>query len=131
MSLEGQRVLLVEDEALIALDIEDMICASKGEVACSANTLAQAMRLADTPDSLAVLDFHLGGDSSLPVAAKLDACGIPFLFYTGYNPKEISEAWPNALIVSKSSGTPRLISALETLASQAGQKVALLHRCAK
>ncbi len=121
MSLEGQRVLLVEDEALIALDIEDMICASKGEVACSANTLAKAMRLADTPGiSLAVLDFHLGGDSSLPVAAKLNACGIPFLFYTGYNPKEISEAWPNALIVSKSSGTPRLISALETLASQNG-----------
>ena len=69
MSLEGQRIFVVEDEILIALDIEDLITTSKGEVAGRAATLAEAMRLADAPGlSLAVLDFHLGPDNSLHVA---------------------------------------------------------------
>ena len=98
ISLEGQRVFFVEDEILIALYIEDIILASHGEVV-SANTLTKGMRLADTPGlSLAVLDFSLGPDNSLPVAAKLDALGVPFLFHTACHQREIPEAWPNALI---------------------------------
>ena len=100
----------------MALDIEDMICASQGEVVCSPNTLAKAMRLADTPGiSLAVLDFRRGRDNSLPVAAKLAACGVPFLFYTAHDSTEIFKGWPGALIVRKAASS-RLIGALETLA---------------
>ena len=117
MPLEGQRIFVVEDEILIALDIEDLITASKGEVAGRAATLAEAIRLADTPGlSLAVLDFHLGPDNSLPVAAKLNEAGVPFLFHTGRDFSVISEAWPQAPVVAKTGFRDELLSAMVSLA---------------
>ena len=82
------RVLLVEDNMLIALDAEDMLAdlgASAVNVATSvADALAAIER--ERPD-LAVLDVNLGPETSIPVAERLSELGVPFLFATGYGDK--------------------------------------------
>ena len=86
MPLSGQRILLVEDEFLTAFYVESIVREAHGEVVAHAASLAKAMTLAATPNlSLAILDFSLGSNNSLRVAAKLRAFGVPFIFHSGSN----------------------------------------------
>ena len=115
MPLTGQRILLVEDEIIIAFDIKAIIRKANGEVAAHAANLAAALRLADTPNlSLAILDFRLGREDSLPVAKKLHEAQVPFLFHTGHA-AALSELWPLVPIVHKPAAPENLISALVSL----------------
>ena len=79
MPLSGHRIFLVEDEAAIALDIMDMICQARGEVVAHATNLAEALRLADTPDlSSAILDYNLGPqDFASGCEAARSGCAFP------------------------------------------------------
>ena len=83
--LIGKRVLIVEDEGLVALMIEDYMsdfgCTSVGP--CS--TVAGALNAVRSEVfDLAVLDINLNGEMSYPVADVLTGLGIPFLFVSGY-----------------------------------------------
>ncbi len=84
--LAGRRVLVVEDEALVAMLIEDILLDAGAEVAGPAATEAEALTLlaATRPDT-AVVDVNLGGHTSEPVIAALAASGVPFLVATGYS----------------------------------------------
>jgi DNA-binding response OmpR family regulator len=116
MPLKDQRILLIEDNVLIAHDIEGSIHAYNGAVTARASTLEQAMERAETPGlTSAILDFRLGADDASPVAEKLSEYGVPFLFYTAYSKTRIAEAWPNAPIVVKPASPDDLISALASL----------------
>ena len=85
MSLGGARVLLVEDEAIIAMTAEDMLRAIGCEVVASAATLEEALAASARGGfDVAVLDINLNGVASLPVADLLKAAGRPFIFTTGY-----------------------------------------------
>jgi CheY-like chemotaxis protein len=81
------RVLVVEDEALIALDIETTLrslgCVVVGPVA----TVEQALRalVVGWPDA-AILDVNLGHEQVFPVADRLAERNVPFMFLTGYSP---------------------------------------------
>ncbi len=98
MPLNGHRILVVEDEPLIAFDLMSIIRKARGDVAAHAASLTRALVLADTPRlSLAILDFRLGSETSLPVAAKLYAHGVPFIFHTGTRAPILSETWPQVL----------------------------------
>lgn len=81
---EGLRVLLLEDQLLIAMDAEAML-EEAGAVVTTTSTLAEARRRMrdDTPD-VAVLDVNIGQDTSLPIAEELARSGVPFVFATGY-----------------------------------------------
>jgi DNA-binding response OmpR family regulator len=115
MPLTGHRILLVEDEALIAMDVKAMIRKANGEVVAYAASLAKALKIVNTPGlSLAVLDFRLGSENSLPVATKLHAAGVPFVFYTG-NAANIPEIWPGVPILPKPADPARLIGTLASL----------------
>lgn len=77
--------LLVEDSLIIAMDAEDILTALGAERVVTANTVAQALAELDRePIAVAVLDFNLGSETSLPVAEALAARGVPFIFATGY-----------------------------------------------
>lgn len=80
-----RRILVIEDEALVAMLVEDALVDAGFAVLGPARSVAQALEMlkADTPDA-AVLDLNLGGENSLPVADVLAARGIPFLVATGY-----------------------------------------------
>src|SRR5690242_259981 len=84
-TLSGLRVLVVEDEALIAMMLEDMLvgfgCVVVGPIA----RLAQAVSAARGHElDCAVLDINLNGEVVLPVADALEGRGVPFVFVSGY-----------------------------------------------
>jgi DNA-binding response OmpR family regulator len=85
-ALEGIRVLVVEDEFLVATLIEDMLLAAGCVVAGPIPRLSEALDAADrgTFDA-AVLDVNLGGNRVYPVADALSRRNVPFVFVTGYS----------------------------------------------
>jgi PAS domain S-box-containing protein len=81
----GRRVLLVEDEALVAAETAARLAAAGHAVEATAATLRDAVALAGEADvDAAVLDLNLGGTMSFPAARRLQDRGIPFVFLTGY-----------------------------------------------
>jgi CheY-like chemotaxis protein len=84
-SLNGRKVLVVEDEALIGLQIEQVLTGLGAHVVGPVATAAAALRLlaAERPE-VAVLDLNLAGIRSDEVAQALTAAGVPFVLCTGY-----------------------------------------------
>lgn len=96
------RVLLVEDESLVAMLIEDVLLDLNCAVTVRATTLADALDKAATADfDLAILDVNLNGSPAYPVAELLLSRGIPFLFSTGYGMAGIPEALRVVPILTK------------------------------
>jgi DNA-binding response OmpR family regulator len=89
--LEGIRVLVVEDEFLVATLIEDMLMAAGCVVAGPIPRISEALDAVDrgTFDA-AVLDVNLGGDRVYPVADALSRRNVPFVFITGYGTDVLS-----------------------------------------
>jgi CheY-like chemotaxis protein len=83
--IAGLKVLLVEDEPIIAMTAEDMLDALGCTVVASASTLDEALAATGAGGfDLAMLDINLNGVASLAVADALKAVGTPFIFTTGY-----------------------------------------------
>ena len=84
-ALAGKRILLVEDEALIAVMVEQMLGDCGAEVVAAAATLPEALaHCASAVCDAAVLDVNLGGALVFPAADVLARRGIPVVFATGY-----------------------------------------------
>jgi CheY-like chemotaxis protein len=110
--LDGLRILLVEDETIIALMLEEVL----NELGCLVSRAgsvrgALAALAAHTPDA-AVLDVNLAGQSAEPVAEALVAAGIPFVFTTGYGRGGISYRWDSRPVLQKPFGPDALATAL-------------------
>ncbi len=94
-SLRGRRVLIVEDDYLIAEDLREQLlsCGAVvlGPVACVADALA-LLEDGAVPD-MAILDIGLGGGKVYPVADALRSRSIPFVFVTGYDAWSIPGAY--------------------------------------
>lgn len=84
-ALDGVRLLLVEDQALIALDTEEMLRGLGAEVAMAGGEREALELLAEKRPDCAVLDFNLGDATSEYLAERLKAEGVPFVFATGYS----------------------------------------------
>jgi len=86
-TLKGLRLLVVEDEALVAMMIEHMLDDIGCIVVEVAGTVSRGLALA-ADEALAVdgaiLDVNLGGEKVYPVAEALRARHVPFIFSTGY-----------------------------------------------
>jgi DNA-binding NtrC family response regulator len=83
-------VLIVEDDAIIALDFEDTIRGFGVKAVRCASNVARALELIDdrTPD-FALLDIGLASEKSFAVAERLQAINIPFVFISGYGSKVV------------------------------------------
>lgn len=83
--LAGQRVLLVEDSLIIALDAEDILSRLGADSVVTAGSVDAALDLIDaaTP-TIALLDINLGIGTSFPIADVLHEREVPFMFATGY-----------------------------------------------
>jgi CheY-like chemotaxis protein len=78
-------VLVVEDDAIIALDFEDTILGFGVKAVRTAGNVASALELiADRAPDFALLDVGLAHEKSFAVAERLKALNIPFIFITGY-----------------------------------------------
>jgi DNA-binding response OmpR family regulator len=96
------RILIVEDEWLIADDIERMLTILGYNVAGPVPRSADALALIDTlaPDA-AILDIGLDGHFSFPVAEELTRRDIPFLFLSGYTVTDIPGPFRTRLLLPK------------------------------
>jgi PAS domain S-box-containing protein len=84
-ALGGRRVLIVEDETLISLQVEKAVAELGGRVVGPAATVTEALRLlSEGPLDAAVLDLNLAGERSDGVARALREAGVPFVVSTGY-----------------------------------------------
>ena len=94
-ALQGRRVLVIEDESLVAMlletILEDMGCAVVGPEA----NIDDGLIAATTEASLdaALLDVNVAGREVFPVAEALRARGVPFVFSTGYGEAGLPEHW--------------------------------------
>lgn len=119
-SLSGLLVLVVEDEALIAMVVADTLAGEDATVLGPAATVAAALRLMGrTPPHLAVVDVNLGGEMSTPVALALQRLAIPFLVTTGYQPDALPPPHQRALVLIKPCEPATLIAALQRTAQHA------------
>jgi two-component system, response regulator PdtaR len=111
---DGRLVLVVEDEFLIALDLELLLRRHGWRVLGPAATVDQALRLlaGETPD-VAVLDVNLRGEPVTPVAAELRARGVPFVLASAYGGHGLAAAaLAGAPAVGKPTDERRLLAAL-------------------
>jgi len=84
-SLSGRRVFIAEDETLIAFDIAYCLEFAGYEVVGPFADVSEALGALDTNSiDIALLDVNLRGAAVWPVAARLQAQGVPFVFLTGY-----------------------------------------------
>jgi len=95
----SRRVLVVDDELLIAMDMEQILLDLGAQVVGPATTLSLALQLATTEQiDCAVLDVNLGDNVSVgPVVDTLRARHIPFVLATGYGknaPITLSKSYP-------------------------------------
>jgi two-component SAPR family response regulator len=113
--LEGLKLLVLEDEVLIAMDVEQL-CREHG--ASEVVTLRKVEELGtqpfdDFPHDAAVLDVRLADDSTIEFARQLMERGIPFVFATGYEASEnLFEAFPGISVIPKPYESSALIRAI-------------------
>jgi len=102
-NLEGRRVLLVEDEAMIAMLLEDMLGDLGCQVVGPAYALAPALELAESeaPIDVAILDVNLAGRPVYAVADVLRARQVPMVFSTGYGEKGLREVDRDVPVLGK------------------------------
>jgi DNA-binding response OmpR family regulator len=117
LPLTGARVLVVEDDFLIAMELSDLLRDAGAQIVGPSRDLTSALALAEEPGlSAAVLDMQLGDTTSQPVARRLAARGIPFFFYTGQAETDPLRAeWPDCRIVSKPALAQSLVDAVLAL----------------
>ncbi|AJQ86741.1 response regulator [Xanthomonas oryzae pv. oryzicola] len=88
------RVLLVEDESLVAMLLEDCLTELGYEVAATVADVDAALQALHAGNlDLALLDINLCGTLSFPIAEELDARGLPYMFVTGYAQAGIPEKY--------------------------------------
>lgn len=111
---KGRRVLVVEDEALIAMLLETMLEDLECVVLGPAQTVAAALDLLGSGSQIdvALLDFNLGGQPSYPVADALRARGVPVIFCTGYGDLALRQADQGSAVLCKPYRAADLSAAL-------------------
>jgi CheY-like chemotaxis protein len=112
-----KRILIVEDEMLIAMLVEDIVNGFGHEVVGPAMTLEHALQLArEEAFDCAILDVNLGcGTSSAPIAELLVDRGISFMFATGYGSKGLSPQFADRVVVRKPFVAGDIAAALQRI----------------
>jgi two-component sensor histidine kinase/CheY-like chemotaxis protein len=101
-SPSGRRVLLVEDEALVAMMIQECLTESGHSVIGPISRAADALQAAKEIDyDAAILDINLGDGMAYPVADIVAARGVPFVFVTGYEADTIDDRFSHIPILQK------------------------------
>ena len=112
--LNGLPILIVEDEALIAIDLAEAIEGVQGQAVGPVATVADALALLDEKTiGAAILDANLLDRDVTPLALALIERGIPFVIHTGTGvPQELAELHPHLPVIPKPARSNRVLAAL-------------------
>lgn len=109
-----RTVLMVEDEAIIAMDVAAFFRSRGWTVLGPVGTLSKAEAILDeTRPDFAILDVNINGKQSFPLAERLKAHGVPFVFMTGYESSLIPESLSDATILTKPVRLAKLEEAVD------------------
>jgi len=119
---ERPTILVVEDEWLIAMDIEGMLEDAGFAVCGPAGRVDEALALIETRRvDLGLLDVNLAGQQSYPVAAALREKGRPFLFLSGHSEAHLHDEFRDERLINKPIEPNRLIRLVEEILAVAPQ----------
>jgi DNA-binding NtrC family response regulator len=112
--LSGERVLVVEDDVIITVDLESVLLAAGAEIAGFGRTVTDALALVDGDQiTAAILDIRLGRETVAPVARQLAERGIPFIFYSAQVDIDwIRAEWPLCKFIPKPARPRTIVNAI-------------------
>jgi DNA-binding response OmpR family regulator len=115
-SLERNRLLIIEDEPLVAEALREGLVEEGFDVVGVANRLDKALRLiAEIEFDAAIVDANLAGKSAFPAIEVLSRLGRPFLVLSGYTREQLSEQFGDAVFVKKPYRLDHLVAHLNSL----------------
>ena len=114
-ALSGRSILVVEEEPLVALQLEEQFHRAGARV-LAAEKLHEALHLAEHPAlAAAVVNLRLGSDSTKRVCNRLAHLVVPFIVHTRYDAAEASQTWPDAPVMSKPANGKAIVNAVAGL----------------
>lgn len=120
-ALHGRKILIVEDEPLLALDICDQLEDEGMVVVGPGRTLAQALQLAQAGGfEIALIDANLNGERVDKLASLLSSRGVPFAFCTGYGPDALPASHPGHPVLPKPFSPHNLVEMVRSLSEAVG-----------
>jgi CheY-like chemotaxis protein len=110
-------ILIVEDNVIIAMDLEGLVQDLGAERSHHARTVEEALNiLQSTPITAAILDFNLASGTSVDVADALSARNIPFVFATGHSDMSVlPERFQSCPLLNKPYSDEEMIAAFNSL----------------
>ena len=113
-SLRDCRILVVEDEYLLAEELAQELSDAGASVIGPAPAIERAMALLDprSPPDGAILDVNLGGEPVYPLADALIERGVPLVFTTGYDPATLPPRFGHVPTCGKPINPSRIIGAI-------------------
>lgn len=113
--LLGKRILVAEDEALVALELQQALESEGADVLGPAESLLKALETVTHAAEIdaAVLDIDLAGEDVYPIAELLLQRGVPFVFYTGYGSRsDLRMLFPDTVTLTKPTPVETVIEHL-------------------
>jgi len=109
----ARRILIVEDEYLIAMDLKRALEQQGIDVVGPVPSVADALRLLSGGEAVdgAVLDIHLGGEKVFPLCEALRSRDVLFVFATGYNAEDVPDAYRDIIRFEKPVNTTQVMQA--------------------
>ena len=113
---ESLRVLIVEDESLLAMMVEDVLTDAGWTIAASVASIPEALDAVQRGGfDVALLDVNLAGQEVFPVADAVLARGVPLVFATGYGSNGIREDLRHLPVIAKPFSPGQLLHGLSTV----------------
>jgi CheY-like chemotaxis protein len=120
--LSGQSILVLEDEPLLALELDTTFRAAGARVDVAIDGERALRAIEGLGLSAAVVDINLGQEDCSAVCERLSDAGIPFVFFTGEARPEVLLRWPRTPMLTKLASKQRIVEVL------AGLTITAAHR---
>jgi DNA-binding response OmpR family regulator len=118
LPLHGHRVLIIEDEPLIAFDLSEALIQVGADVVGIAATVEDALMAVAAPSlTAAIVDLRLSGRSVRDAVQRLSDRDLPFIFYSGLDVTPTARSWPKVPLLLKPLPPEEVAAALAQVVS--------------